>query len=1341
MSTPIVLTLIVLMLVSSLPPAKLRATPRAAVAAAAPAAQTTTTNIFLPVISTSIGAPNFVISYPPANAQVSGTTLVFAQPLTYGSLNKVSFSVGSTVLGSDDDGSDGFSAFLDASKFPAGALRISAVGEGPLGSTTETLDLTVVAAPPSQATIGSAGGTLGTASGATVIVPPGALEAPEPVRVRERDQGEVTAETGIEWDDLGVTFLGDLVINATQSFSRPVEISTVGYGNRVQPNQAVVTYNLLPDQDGDGVGELVVASGAQVAPNGTIVSVPAAGAAIIGSTRVIRNTTSGISVAQAGSSGIVPGNLLEIDVSGFNLYSALGNVGIFRSTVNGSTYEIPGIVTVDADDTNRQIFSVQVPPLPAGGATLTLLNSSSGNTTTPISLQISAAGALDRPASEIIDDFFARVIAQIDAQPADVESEATREAFVTTQSLLQGLYDDTSSDSTTLLTQTAQAIINSGALNDSSGLPSVALAAADLQLFGRCFPKSTGPWNGRNGFKNSTLILLTIVGLAAVFSGGTALIALGVAGVLGGALREALDTNTPDCPEPPPCAASGNAGGGAGGGSRGIGGAPPPGGNGCGNVGGGGGSNFASLQQLGSGLTPGRYVIKIFPQAGGSTLTPFTGSNDAGGYFFVPMIPAGEAFRAVAIDTETGATREFLGIGPALGESLIMNFDFSGTTERPFAIAIDDTVSNGVPEAGAGNIESPGALDIYTFTAEADRSVFFDVLSEDAGLVNTRWKLEAPDDSEVFEDNLRDSGLVDLPQPGIYKLTVGDDNSGGTGTYSFKLQGVPLPDRFTINIGDTVSSTVPGNGSGNIEEPYVKDIYSFTATAGQRIFFDAINSSNSSFLIDWKLRAPDGSIVREEFSFGDVGPITLATAGTYDLIIYLQNEQLSTYSFKLWNVPADQSFSYMIGNTVADGVPGAGAGNIETPGVVDRYTFTATAGQRIFFDFINSSASNFNYNWQLLDSFGNLVVEYGYLGDIEPFTLTAGGSYTLIVDGEFDTVGTYSFKLWNVPAPQSFAYTIGNTISSGVPGAGAGNIETPGVEDRYTFTATAGQRIYFDFISSSASNFNYSWKIVDSFSNTVVEYSYLGDIEPFTLEAGGSYTLIVDGEFDTVGTYSIRLLNVAAPQTFSYTIGNTVSNGVPAAGAGNIEAIGVEDRYTFTAAANQRVFFDYISSSASNFNYSWKIVDATETTVVEYSYLGDIEPFSLDGGTYTLIVDGEFDTVGTYSFKLWNVPAPDTSALTLDSVTNGNIETPGVEDRYTFSATAGQQVAFVYISSSASSFNYTVRLLDGNGNEVIVYTYLDDFDPVTLSAGGNYTLVVDGEGETVGTYSFQLTTP
>ena len=57
-------------------------------------------------------------------------------------------------------------------------------------------------------------------------------------------------------------------------------------------------------------------------------------------------------------------------------------------------------------------------------------------------------------------------------------------------------------------------------------------------------------------------------------------------------------------------------------------------------------------------------------------------------------------------------------------------------------------------------------------------------------------------------------------------------------------------------------------------------------------------------------------------------------------------------------------------------------------------------------------------------------------------------------------------------------------------------------------------------------------------------------------------------------------------QTFAYTVGNTVSNGVPAAGAGNIEAAGASDTYTFTGTAGQKVFVDQLSATSCSLTWS-----------------------------------------------------------------------------------------------------------------------------------------------------------
>ena len=74
--------------------------------------------------------------------------------------------------------------------------------------------------------------------------------------------------------------------------------------------------------------------------------------------------------------------------------------------------------------------------------------------------------------------------------------------------------------------------------------------------------------------------------------------------------------------------------------------------------------------------------------------------------------------------------------------------------------------------------------------------------------------------------------------------------------------------------------------------------------------------------------------------------------------------------------------------------------------------------------------------------------------------------YTLVLDGRGDATGTYSFTT-NFTVDESFSYVFGDTVSDGVPGSGAGNLETPGSTDTYSFTGTAGQSVFFDALAGS----------------------------------------------------------------------------------------------------------------------------------------------------------------------------------------------------------------------------------------------------------------------------------
>src|SRR6185503_5853903 len=88
--------------------------------------------------------------------------------------------------------------------------------------------------------------------------------------------------------------------------------------------------------------------------------------------------------------------------------------------------------------------------------------------------------------------------------------------------------------------------------------------------------------------------------------------------------------------------------------------------------------------------------------------------------------------------------------------------------------------------------------------------------------------------------------------------------------------------------------------------------------------------------------------------------------------------------------------------------------------------------------------------------------------------LNLSGSYTITVQGSSTNnpsqVGAYSFRLRTVPPDQRFTIAIGDRVTNGQPAPGAGNVETPGARDIYTFFATAGSQVYFEDLGSAGTN-------------------------------------------------------------------------------------------------------------------------------------------------------------------------------------------------------------------------------------------------------------------------------
>src|SRR6185503_12406458 len=91
---------------------------------------------------------------------------------------------------------------------------------------------------------------------------------------------------------------------------------------------------------------------------------------------------------------------------------------------------------------------------------------------------------------------------------------------------------------------------------------------------------------------------------------------------------------------------------------------------------------------------------------------------------------------------------------------------------------------------------------------------------------------------------------------------------------------------FNIVVGDTVSDGVPGVGAGRFATAKEEDFYTFTATVGQLVFFEAL-SQDAAFQrsLRWELLKPSGSAVFTSF-FSNRGRTVLPEAGQYRVRIY-----------------------------------------------------------------------------------------------------------------------------------------------------------------------------------------------------------------------------------------------------------------------------------------------------------------------------------------------------------------------------------------------------------------------------------------------------------------------
>jgi|CXWL01.1.fsa_nt_gi RHS repeat-associated protein len=262
------------------------------------------------------------------------------------------------------------------------------------------------------------------------------------------------------------------------------------------------------------------------------------------------------------------------------------------------------------------------------------------------------------------------------------------------------------------------------------------------------------------------------------------------------------------------------------------------------------------------------------------------------------------------------------------------------------------------------------------------------------------------------------------------------------------------------------------------------------------------------------------------------------------------------------------------------------------------------------------------------------------LGLLEP------GGYTLFVQGFGGGTDEFSFRLIDVD--QAIPIPLGAPISGTL---------APGNEgDLYRFTASAGDQLSLDAISSAVFSAPVTWQLVDEGGFPVFTQNF-SDINAVTVPVTGTYTLLIEGDIAETtqnGAYSFSVTKVsngpAALPTTPIAFGATIT--------GTIGQVGEIDRFSFQVQDGTIVYLDDLGTG-TNIQGALFTQRLGNSSLPIAAGLPDGMLRNLPGpGTYTLALSGVAGATGPYQFRLLNLAGA--TPVTAGTAIAGML-TPGFE--------------------------------------------------------------------------------
>jgi large repetitive protein len=619
-----------------------------------------------------------------------------------------------------------------------------------------------------------------------------------------------------------------------------------------------------------------------------------------------------------------------------------------------------------------------------------------------------------------------------------------------------------------------------------------------------------------------------------------------------------------------------------------------------------------------------------------------------------------------------------------------------------------------------------GQKDIYRFTLDQERRIYFDSLTDNSRL---NWTLSGPRGTLVSARTLQTSDsenglfLFDLP-PGEYTLVI-DGLTDATGAYGFRL--LDLADALPLALDSVVEGTLqPANRT---------DVYRFDAQAGDRLFFDM--TSYSGGVPFWRLIDPYGRTAwgPNYLPSDNVQLQTMPVSGSYTLLVEGRRDAgsgSSTYGLRVQRV-VDRTVPITLdGNHGVDPVlvPGQVGQALQFNGL-QKAEIEADAG----LDFTRSATIE---AWVKVDAYADTWTPIFYKGDTPDGNQRA---YSVWLQNN----GSVWFGVRDASGQQSIQ-TAGGLIPAGewhhvavVMDRAGGNIRIL-VDGQQR--ASGGARNQDNIASASPLRIGFNTEHNNGYANF---RGALDDIRLWNV-ARSNEDIAAALAAELSGTPDGLVAYLKAESLAGGIVADSSGNGRDAAlrsvvtplVQGAIEHVGQRVAHSFTLTEAKRIYVDSLLNSST---LLWSL-SGPRGLVVEDRRFDQTDSqnglFALDlpPGDYSFVVRASNDNTGSFAFRLLDLDGA--QLLSPGSVVGGSLSPARATELWAFDAAAGDSYHFD-VRDASGGYPFW-RLIDPYGATVFGPNYMpnDDVQAFTLAQTGRYTLLVEGRRDAGGDSSYSL---